>query len=108
MSKLQWLGLAAASILALIETEAANAESGVVAYYKSGCDYYIVAASRGYAVLEWYGGDDPIEGDKLVGSITYGMQTLVNLRTESETQAWVEEFMLSKESAVSTYMEQCN
>lgn len=40
----------------LLSSGAAHAEIGVVAYYKSGCDYYIVAASQGYAVLEWYGG----------------------------------------------------
>ncbi|GLO06569.1 hypothetical protein PPUJ20005_05370 [Pseudomonas putida] len=53
-------------------------------------------------------GDDPLEGDKLAGTLSYGMQTLVNLRTESETQAWVEEFMLSEDDAVNTYSEQCD
>lgn len=108
MRRQVWIaGIAAASQM-LLGSGAAYAEIGVVAYYKSGCDYYIVSASQGYALLEWYGGDDPMEGDKLAGTLSYGMQTLVNLRTESDTQAWVEDFMLSEDDAINAYSEQCD
>lgn len=35
---------------------------GVVARRISGCDYFMVDATGGYAVLEWYGGHDPDSG----------------------------------------------
>ena len=35
----------------------AKAAKGVVVAYPSGCDYYIVETNRGYALLEWYGGN---------------------------------------------------
>lgn len=78
-------------------------------HYKSGCDYYIVDADMGYAVLEWYGGNDPSEGDTLVGDFeSYGMKNIYNVSTDSETKVWVEDYMLSKSSAVEKYYEKCN
>jgi hypothetical protein len=44
-----------------------HAARGIVVYKKSGCDYYIVNTQLGYALLEWYGGNDPDEGDIIVG-----------------------------------------
>ena len=56
---------------------AVNAAKGVVVYYRQGCDYYIVETNMGYTLLEWYGGNDPNEGDILVGDYeTYGMKTV--------------------------------
>ena len=46
------------------------AARGVVVYKKSCCDYYIVESDSGYALLEWYGGNDPDEGDELAGVLT--------------------------------------
>lgn len=85
------------------------AAKGLVAYYKSGCDYYIVDASMGYVLLEWYGGNDPSEGDTLVGDFeSYGMKTIFNISTDSETQVWVEDYMLSKDSVLEKYYDKCN
>lgn len=87
----------------------ASAAKGVVAYYKSGCDYYIVATDQGYALLEWYGGNDPSKGDVLVGGYeSYGMKEIYNLTAEAETRVWVEDYMLSKEDALEQYFEQCD
>lgn len=89
--------------------EIANAAKGVVVYYKSGCDYYIVETNMGYAVLEWYGGNDPSKGDVLAGDFeSYGMKDIYNLTADSETRVWVEDFWLSKESAIEEYYEKCN
>ena len=45
----------------LFMVQCAFAETGTVVKRISGCDYYMVYAPSGYAVLEWYGGWDPDE-----------------------------------------------
>ena len=87
----------------------ANAAKGVVVLYKSGCSYYIVETNLGYAILEWYGGNDPSEGDVLVGDYeTYGMKDIYNLTADAETKVWVEDFWLSKSRAIEKYYDKCN
>ena len=58
---------AAATILFLIMAKAVIAAQGVVVLKKAGCDYYIVETKMGFALLEWYGGNDPDVGDTIVG-----------------------------------------
>ncbi len=95
-------------IVSIFFSSLASAEKGEVVHYKSGCDYYIVDASMGFALLEWYGGNDPSEGDTLVGDFDgYGMKEIYNISAGSETQVWVEDYMLSKDSAIEMYYEQC-
>ena len=49
-----------------------------------------------------------MEGDTLTGNMmAYGMQSLVNQRTENETQAWVEDFLLNQYTVLQSYQEQC-
>ena len=87
----------------------ALAAKGVVVLHKSGCDYYIVKTNNGYAILEWYGGNDPSEGDVLVGDFeTYGMKDIYNLTADDETSVWIEDFWLSKSRAIEEYYEECN
>ena len=87
----------------------ADAAKGVVVLYKSRCSYYIVETNLGYAILEWYGGNDPSEGDVLVGDFeTYGMKDIYNLTTDSETKVWVEDFWLSKSRAIEKYYDKCH
>lgn len=87
----------------------ANAARGVVVYQKYSCDYYIVKANMGYALLEWYGDNTPREGDALVGNFeSYGMKEIYNLTADSETRVWVEDYGLSREDAIEAYFEQCN
>jgi hypothetical protein len=96
-------------VVFILSSSLASAEKGEVVHYKSGCDYYIVDASMGFALLEWYGGNDPSEGDTLAGDFdSYGMKEIYNLSADSETQVWVEDYMLSKNSAIEKYYEQCN
>ena len=64
------VGLAVAGMAA-----ASYADIGVVVKVFSGCDYFIADGPRGLYVLEWYGGYDPNEGDKIVGDIgSYGFE----------------------------------
>ena len=51
------------------------AAKGEVVLKKSGCDYFIVETYMGYDLLEWYGGNDPDEGDILSGNFeSYGFE----------------------------------
>ncbi len=98
-----------AVLIAFLFPSIASAAKGIVVYYKSGCDYYIVETNMGYVLLEWYGGNDPSEGDTLVGDYeTYGMKDIYNLTADSETKVWVEDFWLSKDSVVEKYYDKCN
>jgi hypothetical protein len=85
-----------------------NAAQGIVVFYKSGCDYYIVETNMGYSLLEWYGGNDPSEGDVLVGDYeSYGMKTIYNVTANSGTKVWVEDFWLSKGNVIKKYFQNC-
>lgn len=87
----------------------AIAAKGVVVAYPAGCDYYIVETNSGYALLEWFGGNDPSEGDVLVGDFErYGMKTIYNVTADRETRVWVEDFWLSESSAIAQYRDHCH
>lgn len=82
------------------------AAKGEVVYKKDGCDYFIVETNMGYAILEWYGGNDPDVGDVLVGDFeSYGTKDIYNVTTEAELQVWVEDYWLSKEDALEKWAE---
>lgn len=82
---------------------------GEVVYRVSGCDYFIVETYSGYAVLEWYGGSDPDKGDNLAGSFeSYGMKTIFNTDRDTELRVWVEDYYLSKTSALEKLMDKCD
>lgn len=86
----------------------AFAAKGEVVYKKSGCDYFIVETLMGYAVLEWYGGNDPDIGDRIVGDFeSYGFKDIYNVTADSELQVWVENYWLSWEDALELYFEKC-
>ncbi len=87
----------------------AFAAKGEVVYKKSWCDYFIVETNMGYALLEWYEGNDPEEGDIIVGNFeSYGFKDIYNLTADSELKVWVEDYWLSKEDALEQYFEHCN
>ena len=76
----------------------ADAIEGTVVYNKSGCrSRYVVETTLGYAILEWYGGYDPSEGDVLAGEInSYGFKDLYNITKKQSAQVWIEDYLLSK------------
>lgn len=82
---------------------------GVVVYDKGCRSRFIVSTPRGYAILEWFGGNMPGVGDTVVGDFEmYGMKDIYNLRAESETKVWVEDFWLSRDRAVTKMAELCD
>ena len=76
--------------------------TGIVVHNQSGCSSrYVVETSRGHAILEWFGGNDPMEGNKVAGDFeSYGMKTIYNVTNNSEARVWVEDYMLSKSSLI--------
>lgn len=76
------------------------AATGIVVYNKSGCrSRFVVETNMGYAILEWYGGNDPLEGSQLVGDYeSYGFKDIFNTTADSELRVYVEDYMLSKSS----------
>lgn len=106
MKSISKLALLACLFLA---SASAFAAKGVVVLYKSGCSYYIVETNMGYAILEWYGGNDPSRGDVLAGDFeTYGMKDIYNLSADAETKVWVEDFWLSKTRSIEKYYDKCD
>ena len=89
--------LSAITFMLLDVAAHAEAVKGVVVYNKSGCrSRYVVNTSLGFAILEWYGGNDPTEGDEIVGEInSYGFKDLYNITQESSMRVYVEDYMLS-------------
>jgi len=97
------------ALVLLVAPTVAFAAKGVVVYYKSGCDYFIAETNTGYVLLEWYGGYDPNQDDVIAGDLeSYGMKDIYNLTSDQETHVWIEDYMLSKKSAIEKYFEKCN
>jgi hypothetical protein len=55
------------------------ASTGAVVKRISGCDYFMVNTSGGYAILEWYGGHDPDSGDLLIGKFDTYVCTILSM-----------------------------
>jgi hypothetical protein len=69
---------------------------GVVTHKVGACDYFLVETAMGFDLLEWYGGNDPDEGDVLVGDFeSYGFKNIYNTTAKSELRVWVEDFWLT-------------
>jgi hypothetical protein len=84
------------------------ASRGVVVKRISGCDYFMVSATKGYAVLEWYGGHDPDTDDILIGKIEeYGMHDIVDDTADESVTIWVEDYLLSREKALELLVDKC-
>ena len=107
VSKPAWVMLViAALILSLLPT--VQAARGTVVYNRSGCDYFIVTSQAGFALLEWYGGHDPAEGDAVAGDFeTYGMKDIFDRSANAETRVWVEDFWLSRSNVIEKYWSKC-
>lgn len=96
-------------VLALMPS-AINAKSvkGVVIYDKGCRSYFIVQTPMGYALLQWYGGNQPSNGDEIVGDFEmYGMKDIYNLSSSGNTKVWVEDFWLSKSRVIEKLADKC-
>jgi hypothetical protein len=85
-----------------------GASSGTVVKRISGCDYFMVSATSGYAILEWYGGHDPDAGDVLIGKIEqYGMHDIVDDTADENLTVWVEDYGDSRSTALEKLVDKC-
>jgi hypothetical protein len=96
-------------VLAALFCSTAFAEKGEVVKRVSGCDYYMVDAPSGYAILEWYSGNDLDKGDSITGSFkVYGMHTFFVGINDEETRAYVEDWGLSRDSGLEKLSDECD
>jgi len=81
---------------------------GAVAARKPGCSYFTVETAKGFALLEWYGGNDPSVGDSLSGKFeTYGFQDIVNVTAKTTLKVWVQDYWLSTANAAARHTAKC-
>jgi len=80
---------------------------GVVVKRFAGCDYFIADGPRGLYVLEWYGGYDPNEGDRIAGDIGgYGFKDVV-YSGNRRGRVWVEDYLESASAAMEEIEDHC-
>ena len=108
MLKTIYVLLVVCGILAFCSIPAYAASQGVVTKRISGCDYFMVNAAGGYAILEWYGGHDPDSGDVLIGKFeTYGMHEIVDDTADESLTVYTEDYALSRERALEILVDKC-
>ena len=84
------------------------AETGMVVKRLGSCDYYIADGPRGLYVLEWYGGHDPMEGERIIGNIgSYGMKEVFFPDSKKRGRVWVEDFLETASSALQKIRDKC-
>ena len=100
--------LGALALILISFTASADSTKGVVVFYQSGCDYFIVETTMGFSLVEWYGGYDPSKGDVLFGDFaSYGFTDIYDITADSKIHVWREDYWLSKDDVVQQYFEQC-
>lgn len=89
-------------------TKDINSLTATVVYRKTGCSYFILENNQGYIVAEWYGGTDPDIGETLVGQFnSFGFKDYVTTNN-SNCHLWIDDYMLSKESALEKINDKCD
>jgi hypothetical protein len=86
---------------------------GVVHFKPESCDYftvlYKVGSSYKYAVLEWYGGYEPDEGDGIRGPLrSSGMHGFYDTDAEESLRAYVDEYDLDSSGAEDKVNDSCS
>jgi hypothetical protein len=96
------------TILSLFVSTAFAGKATVV-LRKRSCDYFLVQTTTGdYSLLEWMSGYDPEKGDAIVGDFnTFGSQDMYCTTSDEEVSVYVEDYMMSKTSALEQFYEQC-
>ncbi len=103
------ISVAGLTFIALLVSSDAIAAKGYVSHRISGCDYFLVETAQGYAILEWYGGNDPDKDDLIVGDFErYGLKTVYNATDDAEIRVWVEDFWLSRDDALEKLVDKCD
>lgn len=86
----------------------ASADIGIVSHRIHGCEWFLVESESGFVLMEWYGGNDPDRDDEIVGEIEiFGFQDLFNNTADEELQVYIDDYMLSKTSALEKLYEEC-
>lgn len=97
-----------ATVAIILVTSPASADKAVVVGRFDGCDYFIADGPRGLYVLEWYGGHDPDEGERVVGEIgSYGMTQVYYPDADQEGKVWVEDYLESESAALDEIADHC-
>lgn len=72
-----------------------------------GCDYFLADGPRGWYLLEWYGGYDPLLHDGISGDLgNYGFKDVLYSNGRNG-RVYVDDYMLSKSRAVEKINEKC-
>jgi|SRR5690554_34162 len=75
---------------------------------RTGCDYMILENNRGYVIAEWMGGNDPEVGEYIGGDLnSYGSKDLYNVSRNLKTRLYIDDYLLSRDSADEKVMEKC-
>ena len=86
----------------------AFADEGIVVKYVSGCSYYVVKTQIGFVILNWYGGKNPEEGDKIVGDLErYGLKSAQNVTKDENMRIFVEKHGISEDEAMERIEKEC-
>lgn len=86
-----------------------NQGTAVVVFTQSGCDYMILENNSGYILAQWMGGNEPENGESVGGNFkSYGTKDYYNLSSNSKCRLWIDDYMLSKESALEKIADKCN
>ncbi len=81
-----------------------------VIFKRSGCGGYFLADgdSGGIYILEWYGGHEPSQGESIVGEIrSYGFKNVFYPDSGATGRVYVDDYMLSRSTAVEKIREKC-
>ena len=87
------------------------AADATVVMDRSGChDYFVADGTKGYYLLQWFGGYNPGVGDRMTGDLTsYGVKDVYYNGSESKKgKVQVEDFLLSKNSVMDKYQKKCS
>jgi len=89
--------------------EPIEGESAEIVLQKSACnDWFVADGPSGFYLLEWYGGYSPSKGDAIIGPInSYGFKD-VCYPFGGRGRVWVDDYLLSKSSALEQYLEKCD
>ncbi len=81
-----------------------------IVYYPSGCRGYFLADGDvgGIYLLEWYGGHEPSKGESIVGELrSYGFKDVFYPDSGRSGRVYVDDYMLSKSSAIEKMQAKC-
>lgn len=74
------------------------ADKGEIVFEKG--NHYIIETNRSYTVAEWYGGDFPNEGNRVIGDLnTYGLTDIYNISNRSEISVYIKDYFLNEDDA---------